>query len=161
MSERILTFDDGSQKVWLDEEKTRCFKWYPNDLNFVDRLLRLQAYTETLLEKLRGIPGLEKLAFDDEGNPTNTPEGYGEGTLEALSTEFCEQFDFAFGDGVSKAVFGRTNPLSPVGGGKLVFESFLEAALPLVEESFKGFGASREKYMKGLQNRPKRRPGKR
>ena len=136
--EITVNLDDGSQKVWLDDEHTRFFKWYPNDINFADRLIRFQAHVETLTEKLKGIKG---------------PDGYETGFIENLGEEFGIEFDKAFGAGVCQSVFGILNPISPTPSGGLVYENFLEAIAPLIEKSFEGFGASREKHLAGLRKK--------
>jgi len=144
--EHTLFFEDGSQTVWLNDEHTRFFKWFPNDLNFVDKLIRFEAKTNELIEKYRDLKGIGE-----------SLEDYKVGTIESIAEEFNKEFETVFNKGSAEHVFQGVNPFSPVAGGKLLFESFMEAATPLIEKSFEGFEESRQKYVDSLASRKVRR----
>jgi len=63
--------------------------------------------------------------IEDLKNVPRTPEG-----LAELDRQVREQLNYTFGTDICTAAFGDVNLLSPVEGGKMLFEAFLEAFLP-------------------------------
>lgn len=158
---KILSYDDGSEEIFMFGDPDRTIRWNPNDMNFIDRFLVFQAYAETLPEKIRAIKGLDKMELDDNGTPIGDIDEYEQGSFERLGAEFNAELDKAFGTPVSRAAFGILNPVSPVSNnGGFVYENFLTALTPRIEASFKGFETAREKYTSGSKNRAARRANK-
>lgn len=141
-----LSFDDGSQTLVANGYEIR---WYPNDLEFVERFLRFTQYAESDLQK-----SIEKMR-----ESMSDIENYEAGTISAMGAEFNTELDKAFNSPVSGVFYG-VNPLSPTPKGGLLYENFLDAIMPLIEESFNKFAESREKYTAGSKNRAARRAKK-
>ena len=150
-----ISFDDGFREISIQNDPNRIIRWNPNDLNFVDRFLRFTQFAEgDFKERVNKIGG-------DIGNDAEAIlEKYALGTFEALGSEFNAELDKAFGADISSAAFQGANPISPATNGHLLFDNFLNALTPIIDESIKSFDASREVYTKGAKNRAQRRAAK-
>ena len=157
MADNVLQFDDGSVTLTLFTTDGPQIKWYPNDVNFVDRLSRFNAWFEEFGNRVRNLKGLKSLELDDSGVPIKYDEEYEVGSIEQLGQEFRDQLDLTFASSISAVTFGNINPISPTKSGGLVYENFLDAVMPIIEKSFDSFAEAREKYTNQFKNRAQRR----
>ena len=59
------------------------------------------------------------------------------GDLYKAGVEFREIINRAFDSDICTPAFGNASPFAIVGGGKMLYEAFLEALLPALEKEFK------------------------
>lgn len=109
-----IIFDSGIKEYAVNGDENNVIRINAADLNLGKRLSDMQGEIEELQEKYRNI--------DD---PTAEE-------LYELDTEIRRIIDTAFGTDVSSHAFGNVNCCSPTGSGKLLFESFTEAFMPIL-----------------------------
>jgi len=132
-----INFDDGLQTITLNGDENRKISWHPGDINFIDRFVNLTNYVEG--EFKNKILGLE---ISDE----TKIEDYNQGALSELGKELCKKIDECFLTPVSQAAFMGVNPASPTSSGGFLYMNFLEALLPLVENTIDEFVSARKEY---------------
>lgn len=135
MSVTSINFDDGVKKIKVNDNG--YIKWSPTDVNFVDRYLIFADWVEA-----KHAPEVEELI----GKMDNIKD-YKVGSASKLGKDFNAELDKVFGEGTSKVVFGDMNPISPVSNGKFLFQNFLEALDPVIQESFNQFEENSDKYL--------------
>lgn len=132
----MLNFDDGFQEVTINNDPTRKIRWNPTDVNFVDKFITFQRWVENDFKTKVESMGISGKSFDE----------YDQGSITQLGTEMCEAINTTFGRDVSTAAFQGVNPISPMSNGNLLFANFIEALMPIIEESITGFENARRKY---------------
>ena len=132
-----LKYEDGFQKVTVNEDFNRVISWNPNDANFVDRFLAFQSRVETDFK-----PKMQALKLGKD----NDLSDYEVGTISELGKEMCDAIDETFLSPVSKAAFNGVNPLSPMSNGSYLFMNFMNALMPLIQKSIGDFEEARKKY---------------
>ena len=138
MSVIKINFDDGTKKIELNGDSNKVLTWNPTDINFVDRYLFFIDWVQN-----EYIEKVEKLSTS-----LKSIEDYKVGTTIALGEEFNVELDKVFGEGTSKIAFGNMNPISPISNGKFLFDNFISALDPVIQESFDKFESNSEKYRK-------------
>lgn len=114
---KTVNFNTGYKEYCFNGDESRKVSINICDINIVERL---RAVSEKMRELDKNFSGKEK-------------------TVEAFTEAdkyIRECLDEAFNAPISRAAFGNTNCLSPV-GGKTLFESFIEAFAPVIEEDIK------------------------
>ena len=114
-----INFNTGSKEYAINGDDSNTIRINVSDINIMTRINEVQEKLDSIGEKLTE-------------NGTPTPE-----LLSECDREIKQQIDYAFGSNVSQAVFGCVNCLSPVDGGKLLFEAFMDAFIPLVAGDIK------------------------
>lgn len=132
-----INFDDGSENIEINGDPNKVIKWYPTDINFVDRYLAFINWAD-----IEFLPIIEKMKDKLE----NTDD-YKIGEISEIGEEFNKQLDKVFGEGTSKIVFGEINPISPVRNGALLFQNFINALDPLIQDSINSFDSNSKKYI--------------
>ena len=132
-----LSFDDGFQRVTINNDPERVIKWNPTDVGFIDRFLAFQNWAEAELPHLVKALNLDSATSFEE---------YKVGSASALGDEINTRINEVFVSDVSTVVFGGVHPLSPVPNGRLLYMSFLEALMPVIQGSVKNFDDARKKY---------------
>lgn len=102
-----ISFATSEKEYIINGDENRVIRVNVADVNTMKR------YEEASekIEALKNVP--------------RTPEG-----LAELDRQVREQLNYTFGTDICTAAFGDVNLLSPVEGGKMLFEAFLEAFLP-------------------------------
>lgn len=102
-----ISFATNEKEYIINGDENRVIRVNVADVNIFKR------YEEASekIEALKNVP--------------RTPEG-----LAELDRQVREQLNYTFGIDICTAAFGDVNLLSPVEGGKMLFEAFLEAFLP-------------------------------
>lgn len=137
----------GSNEIQLtvNGDENRMIRFNPNDLNFVDKFLRL---TEDLgAKQAEYVKKAEELDAAKNGG-TNTMKA-GLELLKEICGYFREKIDEVFGPGTSQAAFGDTMSLD-------MFEDFFAGIAPMIQ---KARSAKTAKYTGGF-NRSQRRAQK-
>lgn len=131
-----LSFNEGYKEFTINNNPNRVIRFNPTDVGIIERF-------DIASKKLEGMAA----GISEEENDASV--------LAKLDAEIKEQIDYIFNQPVSDIVFGAQSPMAPV-GGKLLFEGFLEAVLPVIKESIKKEqkeSAERVgKYVKAAQN---------
>lgn len=133
-----INFDDGSKKIEINGDSNKVLTWNPTDINFVDRYLIFADWVQNEYAK----------KAEELSTSLSSIEDYKVGTVVALGDEFNIELDKVFGEGTSKIAFGNMNPISPISNGKFLFENFINALDPVINESFDKFESNSEKYEK-------------
>lgn len=115
---KSINFGTGYKTYALNGDENNVIKINVSDINILKRAKEVQSFIDSL------------------GDFQPTPE-----KLAELDGVLREKLDYVFGSGVSKAAFGETNCLSPLDDGRFLFQSFLEALLPVISEDIKKAGA--------------------
>lgn len=109
-----IIFEDGYKEFTINNDPDRTIRFNPSDVGIAERFREAyKAIDKRMSEKREG----DTVALIGE-----------------LDAEIKAQIDFIFNQPVSEKVFGRQSPMAPV-GGKMLFERFLEAVLPVITES--------------------------
>lgn len=126
-----LKFDEGFREYDINGDKSRIVR-FRVDPNLKERIEKAMADIERLREKYGNMKG------DD---------------LYKAGMEFREIINRAFDSDICTPAFGNASPFAIVGGGKMLYEAFLEALLPALEKEFKAVQTEPrpevKKYLKG------------
>lgn len=110
-----LKFDEGFREYDINGDKSRIVR-FRVDPNLKERIEKAMADIEQLRAKYGNMKG------DD---------------LYKAGVEFREIINRAFDSDICTPAFGNASPFAIVGGGKMLYEAFLEALLPALEKEFR------------------------
>lgn len=114
-----INFEDGYKEFTINNDPERTIRFNPSDIAIVERFHE----ASRALEKLIAESGEKEKNVEMK---EDTVEAIGK-----LDKAIREQIDYIFNQPVSETVFGKQSPMAPV-GGKMLFERFLEAVLPVI-----------------------------
>lgn len=151
MSKRLnINFDDGFKEISINGDNDRIIRWNPGDFNLLDKLYALMDWFENDLRS--------KIENSKIGDGSGQDD-YEVGAITSLGEDVAAQIDSVFGAGTSKAAFQGANPISPTSSGTFLFENFMEAMIPLVEDSIKLDNRNKSNYV-DKANRHKKASGR-
>lgn len=110
-----LKFDEGYREYDVNGDKSRIIR-FRVDPNLKERIEKAMADIDKLREKYGKMSGSD---------------------LYKAGVEFREIINAAFDSDICTPAFGNASPFAIVGGGKMLYEAFLEALLPVLEKEFK------------------------
>lgn len=110
-----LKFDEGFREYDINGDKSRIVR-FRVDPNLKERIEKAMADTEQLRAKYGNMKGND---------------------LYKAGMEFREIINRAFDSDICTPAFGNASPFAIVGGGKMLYEAFLEALLPALEKEFR------------------------
>ena len=126
-----LKFDEGFREYDINGDKSRIVR-FRVDPNLKERIEKSMADIEKLREKYGNMKG------DD---------------LYKAGMELREIINRVFDSDICTPAFGNASPFAIVGGGKMLYEAFLEALLPVLEKEFKAVQTKPrpevQKYLEG------------
>ena len=126
-----LKFDEGFREYDINGDKSRIVR-FRVDPNLKERVEKAMADIEQLRAKYGNMKG------DD---------------LYKAGVEFREIINRAFDSDICTPAFGNASPFAIVGGGKMLYEAFLEALLPALEKEFRAVQTKPrpevQKYLEG------------
>lgn len=110
-----LSVDTGAVVIDIDDRGERIgqFRFNPSDLDIVKRYGKV-------VEALSNI---------------DIPEDPGEDEIFRISDEIKKQFDYLLNYEVSKEIFAKCNPLTPISNGDLYCENVLEGIAGIIEKT--------------------------
>ena len=114
-----INFEDGYKEFIINNDPERTIRFNPSDIAIVERFRE----ASEALEKLIAESGETEKNVEKKEDTVKA--------IEKLDAAIREQIDYIFNQPVSETVFGKQSPMSPV-GGKMLFERFLEATLPVI-----------------------------
>lgn len=112
-----INFEDGYKEFTINNDPERTIRFNPSDIAIVERFHEASRALETLI------------AANSEKNVEMKEDAVE--AIGKLDKAIREQIDYIFNQPVSETVFGKQSLMAPV-GGKMLFERFLEAALPVI-----------------------------
>lgn len=130
----ILNFDDGYKTYEINGDPNRVIKINPADVGILKRLQAAQDSISALQSKYNSIDTPEALAECDKD-------------LRAI-------IDDVFASPVADIAFGGSNCLS-LAGGSSIYENFLNAIIPIVQETVKEESKASEKRISKYTDRVK------
>lgn len=130
----ILNFDDGYKTYEINGDPNRVIKINPADVGILKRLQAAQDSISALQSKYNSI---------------NTPEA-----LAECDKDLRAIIDDVFAAPVADIAFGGSNCLS-LAGGSSIYENFLNAIIPIVQETVKEESKASEKRISKYTDRVK------
>lgn len=121
-----LCFDDGYKEFSINNDPNKVIRFNPADLGIIERVNK--AYQE--IEKATKFKSDIELKVD--GSPVDVI-GQAAELVKSVSDTVKAQIDYIFNSPVSEVVFGNQSPLAMV-KGKPLYERFLEAIIPVIQE---------------------------
>ena len=125
-----LRFDEGHKEFCINDDPNRVIRFNPSDYGIIERFNKARKEILAEMEKIQ-----KDFDLKPDGSP-DVPEGELEetaGIIEKVRKLICDKIDYIFGSPVSEVAFGKQSPLSSVKGVPL-FERFIQAAQPIIEE---------------------------
>ncbi len=134
-----LSFDDGFMSFTINNDPNKVIRFNPTDFALINRIRDAYNAIDQAAEEAGDI----KLNAD--GTAIENINGAAD-TLDIFRTAICKAIDDVFNSNICETAFGNQSPLSLVGGGKALWESFLECICKMVEsETGKKMELSRKK----------------
>lgn len=139
-----INFSTGIKEYAVNGDENNVIRINVSDLNISKRYQEASEKIEKLAEKYKNVskPTPEQLAEADK--------------------EVRTQLNYVFDSDVCTPAFGNTNCFSPVADGHFLFEAFMEAFLPLIQQDMQAtanaskihIGNKTEKYTEHLEKPP-------
>lgn len=129
---KSINFDEGYKSYAVNGDENRVIKVKVADPNLIKRINSALTEIESLKEKFSGKPD--------------------ENTLIEFDGSVRQLIDKAFDSDICANDFGNANLCAVVGSGKLLFESFFEAFLPILKADVRAAAMNRK------MKQPKLRP---
>ena len=114
-----INFSTGIKEYAINGDENNVIKVNISDLNIVNRYQEASKKIEALAEKYKNV-----------SKPTSEQ-------LTEADAEVRAQLNYVFDSDVCTPAFGNTNCFSPVSNGMFLFEAFMEAFMPLVQQDMK------------------------
>lgn len=111
-----INFDDGYKRYILNGDESKVIRVNVTDFNILDRYTKAQA-------------DMQALIADMQAKKDATPE-----EIADYDKRIRDNINYIFGTDVCTAAFGTANCMSVVSNGSMLFESFLNALIPQVQE---------------------------
>lgn len=147
-----IVVDTGLVKYAIREKTTKEYlgviAFNPADFNILKRFDDAKKKIEKAQLNIN-----EDIELDDSGNPKEIEYIK---IVNKVNKIICDAIDYIFDAQISKIVFGNKSPLAII-GGKLLFEVFLEAVQPIIQnrvgESMKNTEIKTSKYTSKYNNK--------
>lgn len=122
-----LNFDEGYKELAINGDETRILKINLADSNLIIRFHDAAKSLEELMNNAKGI------VLNNDGSAKEESQIE---TLKELTNTVREKIDYALNTNACEIAFGNQSPLSLV-NGRYLFEGFLDALKPFLEEEMK------------------------
>ena len=129
---KSINFNSGKREYAVNGDENNVISVNISDLNLGKRIEDMSAKSDELQEKYKEI-----------ASPTASQ-------LYEIDSEIRSVIDGAFGAEICSHAFGNVNCLSSTEDGKMLFESFMEAFMPLVESDIKSFKKAESKVSENV-----------
>lgn len=142
---KSINFSTGYKEYVINDDENNKIRINISDLNIPSRAKEVQDFFNNMAEK-----------YKNEDRQLTTEE------LSDLDKQIREKINYAFGTDVCTSAFGNINCMSLVGGGKMMFEAFFEALMPVIEDDIKAASQAQaihiedktNKYISAAQSAP-------
>jgi hypothetical protein len=137
-----LNFDDGFMSFTLNNDPNKVIRFNPTDFGIVNRIRDAYNAIDQAAEAAGDI------RIDSKGSAIDAISDTAD-KLDMFKTAISKAIDDIFNSNISETAFGNQSPLSLVGDGKFLWESFLECICKVVElKTGEKVEASRKKIQK-------------
>ena len=137
-----LIFDDGFMSFALNNDPNKVIRFNPTDFALINRIRDAYNAIDQAAEEAGDIK------INSDGSAMDNINGVAD-ALDVFRSTICKAIDDIFNSNISEIAFGKQSPLSLVGGGKFLWESFLECICKVIEsETGKKMELSRKKIDK-------------
>lgn len=131
-----INFNTGYKEYIINGDETTKIRINVNDLNIPNRINECQKFFDEMAEK-----------YKNEDRQMTAEE------LSDLDKQVREKINYAFGSDICTPAFGNINCMSPVEGGKMLFEAFFEVLMPVVEADMKAAAQAQAVHIKDKTNK--------
>ncbi len=114
-----LIFDDGFMSFALNNDPNKVIRFNPTDFALINRIRDAYNAIDQAAEEAGDIK------INSDGSAMDNINGVAD-ALDVFRSTICKAIDDIFNSNISEIAFGKQSPLSLVGGGKFLWESFLE-----------------------------------
>jgi hypothetical protein len=137
-----LNFNDGFMSFTLNNDPNKVIRFNPTDFGIVNRIRDAYNAIDHAAEEAGDIQ------ISSEGSAIEAISSTAD-KLDAFKAAISKAIDDIFNSNISEVAFGNQSPLSLVGEGKFLWESFLECICKVVElETGEKIEASLKKIQK-------------
>ena len=146
-----IDFSDNLKSFAINGDESRVIRFNPADPNI---LVRAKMAQKRILEKQSQIEAVKLLP---DGSAADDATDQAIELLKEFDDLIREEVNYIFNSDVYDTVFAGQSPLCIVGQEKeFLFEAFLKAAMPIIQEGVDGFNADSQKrverYTRGYHN---------
>lgn len=142
---KSISFNTGYKEYAINDNANNTIRINMSDLNLPHRIKEVQDFFDNMAEKYK----------NDDRRMTSEE-------LSDWDKQIREKINYAFGTDVCTPAFGNINCISPVEGGKMLFEAFFEVLMPVVEADMKAAAQAQaihiedktNKYISAAQSAP-------
>lgn len=132
---RSISFSENYKSFSINGDDSRVIRFNPADPNILVRADEAQRRISEKQEQLTTVK------LQPDGSPVNNTEAVRE-ALRGFDEMIREEVNYIFNSDVYDTVFAGQSPLCIVGDEKeFLFEAFLKAAMPIIEEGVDEFNA--------------------
>lgn len=132
---RSISFSENYKSFSINGDESRVIRFNPADPNI---LVRADEAKKRISEKQEQITTVK---LQPDGSPVNNSEAVGE-ALRGFDEMIREEVNYIFNADVYDTVFAGQSPLCIVEDEKeFLFEAFLKAAMPIIEEGVDEFNS--------------------
>jgi hypothetical protein len=122
-----LSFDDGFMSFMLNNDPNRVIRFNPTDFGMINRIRDAYDAIDNAAKEAGDIK------ITPEGTSVDTLNGAAD-ALDVFKTAICNAIDEIFNSNISEIAFGKQSPVSLVGDGKFLWQSFMECICKVVEQ---------------------------
>lgn len=140
-----INFDDGWETMSINGDEGRLIRWNPKDPNLMERFMDFQNWVSSDLGKVMEKYESIDFSMDEDGELISNLLNKNE--MSNIGNQIGEQFNKLFGSDVDEAIFMGANPLTP-NNGQPIFLNFLEAIMPIIEQSVEKENKVSKEYIK-------------
>lgn len=140
-----INFDDGWETMSINGDEGRLIRWNPKDPNLMERFMDFQNWVSSDLGKVMEKYESIDFSMDEDGELISNLLNKNE--MSNIGNQIGEQFNKLFGSEVDEAIFMGANPLTP-NNGQPIFLNFLEAIMPIIEQSVEKENKVSKEYIK-------------
>lgn len=126
-----INFDKGYKTYAINEDENNCIRINVADPNLKDKI-------ELMLREL------------DEYKESKSDSAVTLDVRKELDVFVKQKLNEVFGQGFSEAVFGDMNVFAITESGKFIYETFMEAFLPIVQADIDKAAAANKKHIADL-----------
>lgn len=131
-----INFSTGYKEYIINNDENNKIRINISDMNIPHRAVECKSFFDSMAEK-----------YKNEDRKMTSEE------LAEMDKLIREKINYAFGTDVCTPAFGNINCMSPVEGGKMLFEAFFEVLMPAVEADMKAAAQAQAVHIKDKTNK--------
>ena len=125
-----INFSDGFKEFRINNDPDRVIRFNPCDVDIIQR------FDKAVKELREERDKLEDVRIKADGSPAEEGSEIEKAaeTLARFNQVIRAKLAYIFKSDVFDAVFNGQSPVALVGGGKMLFEAFMDAAFDVIEQ---------------------------